>query len=88
MPLSWVIVLGLRIGPSKSSLFGEMVTLAPESQMTGKVESALSVERKRLGAWSATRIDGPPCLTSTSAMLMLSMMFLAASLRRACLLLR
>jgi hypothetical protein len=39
MPLSWVMVLGREIGPTKSCLSGDIVTLAPESQITEKVES-------------------------------------------------
>ena len=50
MPLSWVIVLGRLISPTKSSLFGDMVTLAPESRITGKVDSFERAFRNRIGA--------------------------------------
>ena len=58
MPFSWVIVLGRAIGPTKSFLSGEIVTLAPESQITGNAESDGITERNRLGANKAIRSNG------------------------------
>ena len=52
------MVLGGVMSPIKSSLFGEIVTLAPESQMMGNVASEGKELRNRLGAWRATFIDG------------------------------
>ncbi len=47
-------MLGREIVPTKLSFSGDIVTLAPESHITGNAASGAIIDRTRLGARSAT----------------------------------
>ena len=53
IPFKRVPSPGEVIGPTKSSLFGEIDMLAPESQMTEKVDSFFKAFRNLAGACKA-----------------------------------